>query len=545
MSKTWQELVADKQRRQQASIPPEWLLKDSQLPSADVLNVIDVPESCGLLSEKEIAITNSPVELLLPALAKGQYSAVETTTAFYKRAIIAHQLESTNCLTEIFVDKALERAAELDEYLKVNGTTMGALHGLPVSLKDQINLAGIESTMGYVSWIGTYAEQNSVLVDNLLSLGAIPFVKTNIPQTLMWPETYNRIFGRTTNPHNRSLTCGGSSGGEGALIAMKGSPLGVGSDIGGSIRIPSSFVGLFGMRPSCGRIPYAGCVNSLEGQDSVLSVLGPLSQSIAGIKSFMQGVLSQKPWYKDPLVHRRPWNEEEYNLCDHGAGRDPLCFAILWDDGYRVPHPPVTRGLEMVKEALIVAGHTVVDWKAQNHKEICECLRGIWGAGANEDYTAVTSISGEPLITSMDPDGVTFDEDNLPAFRPGLKGLSAYELFQLQKKKRGLRQEYLRRWEDTVDITGTGRPVDVIISPTCSSVATPHGKNKRVDQKLDVKRPAHKFYNKEDESHYHMYDPAIYAEAPISIQLVGRTQEEEALIGMSEILDEALKKAKV
>lgn len=107
---------------------------------------------------------------------------------------------------------------------------------------------------GYVSWIGNYSERDATLVTILYEAGAVPFVRTNIPQTLMvsacvyfpanpfadccdlqWPETFNHVFGRTLNPHNRNLTSGGSSGGEGALIAMKGSPLGVGSDVGGSV----------------------------------------------------------------------------------------------------------------------------------------------------------------------------------------------------------------------------------------------------------------------------------------------------------------------
>ena len=95
----------------------------------------------------------------------------------------------------------------------------------------------------------------------------------------------------------------------------------------------------------------------MEGQDSVRSVLGPMSQSIAGIKIFMEAVASQKPWYKDPLAIRKPWDQQEYSLIDHGSGKDPLCFAIIWDDGRVSPHPPVTRGLELTKKALISAGH--------------------------------------------------------------------------------------------------------------------------------------------------------------------------------------------
>ena len=164
------------------------------------------------------------------------------------------------------------------------------------------------------------------------------------------------IFGRTSNPYNRSLTSGGSSGGEGALIALKGSPLGVGSDIGGSVRIPAAFCGLYGLRPSYGRIPYAGAANSLEGQDSVLSVLGPMCNSLTGVKAFMQAVISQRPWSKDPLAVRKSWDEAAYGLTEHGGGTK-LCYAIMWNDGVTVPHPPIIRGLEITRKALIAAGH--------------------------------------------------------------------------------------------------------------------------------------------------------------------------------------------
>lgn len=94
----------------------------------------------------------------------------------------------------------------------------------------------------------------------------------------------------------------------------------------------------------------------MEGQDSILSVLGPLTRSIAGLKIFMEAVIKAKPWLRDPLAVRKSWSEEEYKLVDHGYGKD-LCFAIMWDDGVVVPHPPIQRALEMTKQALIRAGH--------------------------------------------------------------------------------------------------------------------------------------------------------------------------------------------
>ncbi|KAK0466411.1 general amidase [Desarmillaria tabescens] len=553
---TWEEAVSDKRKRQLASIPQEWTL--TGLPLKDNIDVTAFPDSCGLLSSNELEITKSEVDVLLSKLANGEWSSVEVTTAFYKRAIIAHQL--TNCLTEIFVEEALAKAAERDSYLEQTGKVLGPLHGLPVSLKDQVNIKGIESTMGYVSWIGTFAERNAVLVDVLDSLGAVPFVKTNVPQTLMWGETFNNVFGRTCNPYNRSLTSGGSSGGEGALISLRGSPLGIGSDIGGSIRIPSSFCGIYGLRPSHGRVPYAGCVNSMEGQDSIMSVLGPMSNSLSGLKHFMKAVIDARTWYRDALVIPKAWIEEEYKLVNHGNGKS-LCFGILWDDGSVVPNPPIIRGLEMTKKALLAAGHKVVDWEPFKHDALSWTSYEIWGAGCDEDYRVVAQISGEPIISTMNPNG---NSEHGKSKHDG--GISAYQLWQVQKQKRNLRQEYLEHWQATEKITGTGRPVDAIIAPVAPYAAPPHGLNRitdytriwnvldytalvipvsKVDSCLDAKKPPHKFYSDRDRENYDRYDPETFRNAPIAVQIVGRTLEEEAVIGMAEIVDAALRATKL
>lgn len=94
----------------------------------------------------------------------------------------------------------------------------------------------------------------------------------------------------------------------------------------------------------------------MEGQDSVLSVLGPMSDSIQGVKAFMQAVIGARPWMLDPLVIPKPWSDDEYKLVNHNSGQD-LCFAIMWDDGLVVPQPPIRRGLKIVKQALLDAGH--------------------------------------------------------------------------------------------------------------------------------------------------------------------------------------------
>lgn len=241
---------------------------------------------------------------------------------------------------------------------------IGPLHGLPVSLKDQFHVKGVETTMGYVGWMGTFEGRRgtgnelvfeSEMVRELRALGAILYCKTAVPHTLMAGETVNNIIGYTWSPKNRLLSAGGSSGGEGSLISLKGSPVGFGTDIGGSIRIPAAFNGLYGLRPSAGRLPYEGMANSMDGQNSILSVVGPLATSVGSLRLLVKSLLSQEPWLHDPLVLELPWKSAP------DLSGTPMTFGILKDDGVVKPHPPVARAVDMVIKAIKRAGHQVIE----------------------------------------------------------------------------------------------------------------------------------------------------------------------------------------
>lgn len=244
----------------------------------------------------------------------------------------------------------------------------------------------------------------------------------------------------------------------------------------------------------------------MYGQDSIPSVLGPLSNSMSGIKAFMKAVISRQPWLKDPLAVRKKWDEDAYALAEHGSG-EKLCFAIMWNDGVVIPHPPITRALQTAKEALLAAGHTgwrqlfapvlrthcslldtVIDWQPLRHAELgdvivrrryiytskeADCSQSaIWKAGSTEDFLATTTESGEPVITTM-VDGLPPAD---PSVRPDPAGITAYQLWQVHKRKADLRKQYLDHWQNTLNVTGTGRPVDAIIAPGAPFAATPHGK---------------------------------------------------------------------
>jgi amidase len=238
--------------------------------------------------------------------------------------------------------------------------------------------------MGYAGWIGTFEGQKgtgkekvfeSELVRELRDLGAILYCKTSVPHTLMSGETINNIVGYVPNPKNRLLSAGGSSGGEGALLGLRGSPLGVGTDIGGSVRFPSAFNGLYGLRPSSGRLPYEGMANSMDGQTSVLSVLGPMSHSVDAVKLFAEAVLSKRPWLHDPMVVELPWRDSIFQNALDNSKR--YVFGLLTNDGCVSVQPPVARALKKVADVLKSLGHIVVDWKPPSHDratEIAVCL---------------------------------------------------------------------------------------------------------------------------------------------------------------------------
>ena len=174
MPAQWETIAAQKQKAQREAIPSEWLLKS--LPPPTQLDVRGIPGSCGILSAKELEITEQhDATSLILALAESKYTALQVATAFCKRAAIAQQL--TNCLTEIFFDRALARAKELDAYFERTGRPIGPLHGLPISLKDSFDIKGLDSSIGIAALANKPASRNAPLVDILLEAGAVLYVK--------------------------------------------------------------------------------------------------------------------------------------------------------------------------------------------------------------------------------------------------------------------------------------------------------------------------------------------------------------------------------
>ncbi|CAM9784275.1 unnamed protein product, partial [Discosporangium mesarthrocarpum] len=197
----------------------------------------------------------------------GKLSA-STVVENFSRRCLSIGYGVTNSVTEEFFDEALDAAAELDRgrrgsqsLVTVQGGeyTKRVLEGLPVSIKDCLHMKGALSTCGMAckAALGPHGE-DGLIVQIIREAGAIPIVRSNVPQCMMLPESNNSLFGRSCNPWNQGRTPGGSSGGEGTLVASRCTPLGIGTDIGGSVRIPCHFNGICGLKPTPERMTRKG-----------------------------------------------------------------------------------------------------------------------------------------------------------------------------------------------------------------------------------------------------------------------------------------------
>jgi amidase len=414
--------------------------------------------------------------------------------------------------------------------------------------------------MGYVGWIGTFegksndpkqGKYESEMVRELRNVGAILYCKTSVPHTLMSGETVNNIIDYTWNPKNRNLSAGGSSGGEGALIGLRGSPLGFGTDIGGSIRIPAAFNGLYGIRPTSGRMPYEGMANSMDGQNSVLSVVGPLGTTAGAVTLAMKSVLSQSPWLYDPQVVDIPWRDHEFGAVY--SNKAQLTFAVMKSDGIANPDPPVGRAVDMTVAALEKAGHTIIEWKPPSHERLHEFTFKTWFYDGGKDLHDSFKLSGEPIASQVK---MSYGEE--PKEESTASQIAANNVV-----KRKFQKEYLDYWNSTAELTGTSKPVDGIICPLAPYPAARPDQYKYygfsawvngmdytsvvvpvtlADKNVDKYPDGYKPISDTDKVIFEDYDADIYDGAHVSVQIVGRRYTEEKMLAIADYVGRLLGK---
>ncbi|KAJ5778297.1 hypothetical protein N7520_001543 [Penicillium odoratum] len=525
------------------SIPKQWLASVESLPPASQKNVIDFPKKSGLLSERELSITDLSATQLVTKMGIGELKAEEVVVAFLKRAVLGHQL--LNFATEFLADEAIARAKELDAHFQRTGKLVGPLHGVPISVKEHVGMKNKTCNTGYVAWVDEVATEDAHLLQLLSNAGAVFHVRTNQPQALMHLCCENNITGATLNPYNRTLTPGGSSGGEGASTGFKCAPLGIGTDIGGSIRCPAAFCGSYGFRPTAMRNPLAGAKVAAIGQETIHGVIGPLaSSSLEDIELFQKAVLDQEPWDVETSLVPVPWKTV--------TPTRSMTVGIMWDDGIVRPHPPVTRALKLAKEKLVAAGINVVDWEPYKHDHGWKIISSLYYPESAALQRKVIRESGEPILPLTDwvfnysrPDPLTHPE-----------------AWELQYQRDVYRDEY--------NAVLKSRGVDFIISPAYPGVAAVYGESHywnytaiwnvldlpsvvfpsgiAVDSKLDALTEQDKKYkprSEAEEREWGKYEgPERYEGAPVALQVAGKHFKDEETLAAAKLIEEIIKDGK-
>src|SRR5271170_7602115 len=261
----------------------------------------------------------------------GEVSATELVEAHLQR--IAKVNPCLNAVAEVLEETARQSASRVDRE-RAQGNPLPALAGVPFSIKDSIEVEGTVCTAGTLGRKSAAPSiRDATVVARLRAAGAIPIARTNLPDLLFAFESDNLIRGRTNNPYDFSRTSGGSSGGEAALIAACGSPIGLGSDAAGSVRLPAHFCGIASIKPTSGRLPRTGHVPPAGGWIETLWQIGPMARRVEDLSAMMS--LLAAPDGRDFSVIDMPFQDPaDVKL----AG---LRVAFYTDNGIAAPTPEV------------------------------------------------------------------------------------------------------------------------------------------------------------------------------------------------------------
>ncbi|KAK1238875.1 hypothetical protein MKX08_005936 [Trichoderma sp. CBMAI-0020] len=523
-----------------------------QMPAQLSRNVTDIPDK--ILSASSARITSLAPQEIISLASERKISAQEVVQAFLERAAIAQNL--TNCLTELLPERATSKAIELDTDLLNNPAPLGPLHGLPVSIKSHIGIANRTLSSGYCAPFHSHPrpDADALVVQILTRAGAIVHARTTEPQSMMQLECASNLYGVTTNPYSNVLvSSGGSSGGEAALIALRGSVLGVGSDVGGSIRVPAAACGIYGLKPTAFRVPTTGWSSTPPGADPIVTVLGPMSVNLEGLEMFMRVMAAAEPWRLEPAIIPLSWRA----VGIAPSREKPLRLGILWHDEVVKPHPPIMRALkEFVNKVSDIPHVEVVNLPPYKHDEAWAIASSLYFTDGGEADLAVMAESGEPLLPLTE----WIIKDN-----PGVKKLSRDELEYWLEEREEFRLEYSQHWNRTgVFNKASGaweNIVDAIICPVAPGVATSHNTAKywtytavwnlldypalafpvgKVDKAVDVKENRKRFMSDLDKEIWKLYRPELFHDMPVGLQMVGRRFDDEKVIAILKFIEQCI-----
>ncbi len=454
--------------------------------------------------------------VLLPAvrqlelLRRGELSILELAEAHIR------QIERLNPVLNAFVDFDAERVREQARRMDASNEPQGPLHGLPVSVKSSIATAGYRCEMGSLLHKGEIPREDAVVVGRLRAAGALILGTTNCPEFLMAYETTNLLHGATRNPWDLERSPGGSSGGESAAIAAGMSAAGLGSDSGGSVRVPAHFTGICSLKPTPGRVPGIGHLPPCVGPFSTLGAIGPLARSMADVSLMFRTLSGQDP--QDPVSSPLPVRSPSLiDLRAHTIG-------YFEDDGIAPVTAETRAAVNTAAQALREAGFRVEPFRPRT----LEPLRKLWWTF----FVQCGAMFYEPEIRGrrelLSP---VFQE--FLSIAESVPPLSATDLLNAWAESDLLRARTLEEMRDH----------PVLLCPVASIPAFRHGERSWM---IDGQPVAYLDAVRHTQWFNMLAAPAAVAPVgrspeglPIGVQVVARPFEDEVALGIAAVVDAA------
>jgi fatty acid amide hydrolase len=415
------------------------------------------------------------VSAISAMLDRGDVSSSEVVAAHLER--IGRMEPTLHAFTELLSERAHTAAGGWDARRR-HRESRGPLDGVPVTVKECFDVAGRPTTLGLPSWRNRIAKEDAALVQLLREAGAVILGRTNLSQTMLFMEARNPLFGQTANPWSVSHSPGGSSGGEGAAVAAGMSPLGLGTDIGGSLRVPAHFCGVCALKPSLDRVPMRGYRSVLAGQETVRGMGGPIARTVGDLGLFFRALDPKRMSELDPRVPPVPWMEPARTRLER------VRVGVYTGNGMVAASRSIVRAVERAAEALRARGCDVV---AVDPPDVPGVLAAYLGAlSADGGAAVVSALAGgdvDPVLEPLRrlavlPAGVrraagrvakVLGQPNLTLTLASMGAKTAAELWELNDRLRGYRAALLA----AMDRSG----IDALLCPAFATPAFLHGKS--------------------------------------------------------------------
>jgi fatty acid amide hydrolase len=406
-------------------------------------------------------------------LANKAFSSVELTQALLAR--IHRYDRSIKAFTEVLERPALEAAAASDSR-RARGSTFGALDGVPISIKESIEMRDHPSTLGIASRMTHRAGQDAAIVQAMRDCGAVIVGRTNVAQALLSFECRNPVYGQCVNPRKDTHSPGGSSGGEAAALAYGASMLGIGTDIGGSIRLPAHFSGVVGFKPTQDRWPNRGLATVLVGQEGVRSQCGPMARSVDDLLLALECLSPDQLSALDGRVPPLPWRSLRQLSVKN------LRVAVLRTPVVLPAARSVWRAVDLAADALREQGAVVFDWNYDALDSMVQSFLACASAdggnllraaldGSSIDVTLRSVVSAAKLRGStravIGKLASTFGQEHASNMLSALGERTVNEFWQLVASMRQQRLAFERAVR--------AEQIDVLLTPPCATAAVPHG----------------------------------------------------------------------